>query len=342
MRALVTGGGGFIGAHVVRALLDAGHEVAVLHLPDDPLESLRGLDVERVRGDVTAPASLTPALRGREWVFHLAALYTLWAPRPEALRAVNVGGTRNVLLAARAAGVQRVVHTSSLAVFAGQGPGRDATEDSPFRLGAAGDLYALIKYESHLLVERWAGRFAREGGPEVVLVAPTIPLGPGDRAPTPTGQALLSALELPVALAPAGELNVGDVRDIARGHLLAAERGRPGRSYLLGGANVSYAALVALALELSGQRKPVVAPSAGALALLGGACVAWARATARPPLLTPASAEIMRLGLRADCSRARAELGASERPLRETVRDALSWFAAHGRVRGEAARALLP
>src|SRR5262249_7226510 len=149
MKALVTGAAGFIGAHVVRALVEAGHAVRALHLPTDDLRALRGVDVERVIGDVTDRASVRAAVRGADWVFHLAALYSLWTRDPWRMRRVNVHGTRIVLEEAARAGVVRAVHTSSIARFGGQGPDRRATEESPFALGPTGDLYSRTKAEAH-------------------------------------------------------------------------------------------------------------------------------------------------------------------------------------------------
>lgn len=147
MKVLVTGGAGFIGSEVSRQLLAAGHEVRVLHLPKENLRNLEGLPVERMPGDITDTATMQRAVAGCRQVFHLAAIYALWLPRPELMREVNVGGTRTVLDACAKAGVERVVYTSSIANFGGQGLDRDATEQSPYALGPTGDLYAQTKHE---------------------------------------------------------------------------------------------------------------------------------------------------------------------------------------------------
>ena len=166
MRALVTGAAGFIGSNVVRALLAEGHDVRALHLPREDVRNLRGLDVERFAGDVTDRARMREAARGRDVVFHLAAIYALWERAPGAMHRVNVGGTRVVLDAARDAGVRRVVFTSSIARFGGQGPGRRATETSPFALGDTGDAYSRTKQLAHE-VAREAARDL-----DVTIVAP--------------------------------------------------------------------------------------------------------------------------------------------------------------------------
>src|SRR5262249_12523334 len=160
------------------------------------------------------------AADGCDWVFHLAAIYALWSRDPERMRRVNVDGTRTVLEASRAAGVQRVVHCSSIARFGGQGRGRRATEESRFALGPTADRYSRSTAEAHELALSFAADL------DVVIVAPCGPIGPGDVGPTPTGRLLLRALTLPAVIVPDTVTNFAHVRDIAAGHLLAAERGR--------------------------------------------------------------------------------------------------------------------
>ena len=208
MRALVTGAAGFIGSNVVRALSAAGHDVRAMHLPGEDLRSLRGLPATRFAGDVTDAESVERAMRDRDVVFHLAAIYALWTPSAARMHLVNVGGTRNVLRAARSSGI-RVVHTSSIARFGGQGPDARATEQSPFALGPTRDAYSRSKADAHEL----ATQAAREQ--DVVIVAPCGPIGPGDAGPTPTGRLLLAALRMPVAVVAPTMTNFADVRDMA-------------------------------------------------------------------------------------------------------------------------------
>ncbi len=334
MKTLVTGGAGFIGSHVVRGLIDDGVEVRVLHLEGEPLTNLDGLDVEFVAGDITEPESVRRAVSGCDRVFHLAAIYALWLPRPELMREVNVEGTRNVLRAAGEAGVRKVVHTSSIAVCGGQGLDTDATEESPFALGKTGELYCQTKYESHQL----ALEFARDGL-DVSICCPTIPYGPGDRGPTPTGRFLLEAVQMPVVFHPASVNNIVDVRDVARGHLLAAQRGRSGESYLLGHQNVPLGELVRLALEVVGRRAVVLRtpyPALWAWSQLASMNTRWI--SRRAPVLTPQALVGLRLGTRADCSKAFTQLGHSGRPVEQTLRDALCWFARAGYIRRDSVR----
>lgn len=329
MKALVTGAAGFIGAHVVRALLDEGHEVRALHLPSDDLRNLRGLDCERIAGDVTDAAGVEAAMRGRDWVFHLAAVYRLWMRDPERMRRVNVDGTRCVLEAARRASVGRVVHTSSIARFGGQGRGRRATEESPFRLGATGDLYSQTKYEAHEIALA-----AARDGLDVVIVAPTGPIGPGDVGPTPTGRLLVASLSMPAVVVPDTVTNFAHVRDMARGHVLAARRGRRGEAYLLGHRDVALTELARMGMAALGVRRPVLVAPFAAARLAGRAATWYAERVSGRALITPAAVAIAELGLAADCSKAVRELGMPQTPIEEAVRDAVAWFEREGYMRG--------
>ncbi|MBX3188066.1 MAG: NAD-dependent epimerase/dehydratase family protein [Labilithrix sp.] len=326
MKALVTGAAGFIGSNVVRALLDAGHEVRAFHLPNERLTNLRRLDVERFAGDVTRLSDVRAAARGCEVVFHLAAIYALWTRDEAHMHRVNVEGTRNVLEAARAEGVRRVVHTSSIARFGGQGPSARATEESAFALGATGDAYSRSKAAAHEV----AVQAAREQ--DVVIVAPCGPLGPGDAAPTPTGRLLLTTVKMPVVVVADTATNFADVRDMARAHVLAAEKGKRGETYLLGCRDLSMVEVAKMALEAVGapNKRVVVAPFAAARAAARGMRFVADRVTKRPPLFTPAAVRIARLGLRADCSKAVRELGMPQSPLENAVSDAMAWFGREG------------
>jgi dihydroflavonol-4-reductase len=329
VKAFVTGAAGFIGSNVVRALLDDGHDVRALHLPNEDTRNLDGLDVERVPGDVMDRAVLGRWMRGCDVVFHLAAVYALWTKdRGARMRRVNVEGTCAVLDTAREAGVRRVVYTSSIARFGGQGMDIRATEESPFALGRTGDAYASSKGVAHAIAVSAAKR------QDVVIVAPCGPIGPGDVGPTPTGRLLLSALTMPVVLAAPTLTNFADVRDMARAHLLAAERGVRGETYLLGHRDLAMTEVAKMALEAAGLDKPIVVAPLSIAGAVGRAATAWAdRVSHRPPLFTHHAVRIARLGLRADCTKAVRELGMPQSPIERAVTDAIVWFERNGYLR---------
>ena len=329
MRALVTGAGGFVGHHVVRTLLDAGHDVRAFVLPREPRKNLDGLDVELAVGDVTDRGSLSTAMRGVDAVFHLAAIYALWLRDPERMWQVNVEGTRNVLELASERRL-RVVHTSSIARFGGQGPGARATEASPFRLGLTGDAYAISKNAAHELAVR-----AAASGADVVIAAPCGPIGPGDIAPTPTGKLLITCLSLPVLTVTRTVTNFIDVRDVALGHLRACERGRSGDVFLLGHRDLALADLARMALRVLGRsRTPVVEVPSVLARTAARAALVHASITGRVPLITPAAVRIAEVGLAADASFATHALGLPGTPIERSIEDALAWFERHGYLRG--------
>ncbi|MBI2016643.1 MAG: NAD-dependent epimerase/dehydratase family protein, partial [Candidatus Rokubacteria bacterium] len=230
---LVTGGTGFVGANVVRELLRDGATVRVLARRGGDRRALAGIPVEIVEGDLGAPASLRPAVAGVSTMFHVAADYRLWAPDPRALYRTNVAGTRAVLEAAAEAGVARVVYTSTVGALGIPADGTPGTEATPVALADMVGPYKTSKF----LAEQVALEFAR-GGLPLVVVNPSAPAGPWDVKPTPTGQMIVDFLKGRMLASLDTGLNLVHVRDVARGHLLAAERGRSGEKYILGHANL--------------------------------------------------------------------------------------------------------
>ncbi len=229
MDALVTGGTGFVGANVVRELVAAGASVRVLARAGGDRRALEGVRVEIVDGDLLDAASLRRAVAGVPTVYHVAADYRLWAPDPSVLYRANVDGTRAVLEAAAQAGVRRVVHTSSVGALGIPKDGSPGTEETPVSLA---DMVGDYK-RSKFLAEQVALEYARRGQP-VVIVNPSAPIGPWDIKPTPTGQMVVDFMRGRMIATVDTGLNVVHVRDVARGHLLAAERGKPGERYILG------------------------------------------------------------------------------------------------------------
>ena len=251
MRALVTGASGFVGGHVARVLVDAGHEVRALTRSSSDTTALQGLDVEMVRGDITDLPSVEKAVEGCDSVFHVAALNALWHRDPSAFHRTNVEGTRNVLTAALAAGVQRVVHTSTWAVIGCPAPGSLADETTvPLPRDLSG-LYRQTKHLAELEVQAFVGR-----GLDVVVVNPTVIVGPGDVKPTPTGRIVLDFMAGRMPFYVSCHLNLVDVEDVAAGHLLAWERGRSGERYILGNRNMTLGEMLGVLGTIVGRRPP--------------------------------------------------------------------------------------
>ncbi len=322
-RAAVSGASGFIGAHLVRHLLEQGVEVSALVLPGDAAPALAPFDVRQTVGDIASGHGFDDWLEGCDALFHLAAIYAIWTPEPAEIHRVNVGGTQRVMRAARAAGIRRVVHTSSIAAV-GVRPGRlQANEDTVFDDWEIADDYVRSKFVSEL-----AALAERDDDLEVVVVNPAFPLGPGDLGPTPTGQVVLDMAtgRLPVRID--GGLNIVDVRDAAEAHLLAWQRGLSGRRYILAGHDISHADLASLVARAAGRKPPRLKVPTAAMVAAGRISERLAdRVTHRRPMMTEKAVRYtVGRHLWYDGSRARQELGWSPRPLGDTVDAAVAWL----------------
>ena len=222
------------------------------------------------------------------------------------------------------------MYTSSFARFAGQGLDATCDETSPFKLNCS--YYSRTKYESHQMAERYA-----KNGLDVVIVNPAAPLGPGDYGPTPTGRVIADAFNLPVIMGVRTVSNYIDVRDCAMGHVLALERGRTGESYILGNENASHSDLMRELQKVVGLKRPLITVSPNALYPVAYLTQAIAKyVTHKAPFMTPVELEISNAGLVADPSKARNELGLPNRPIEETLRDAVSWFVQNGYITNKA------
>jgi dihydroflavonol-4-reductase len=326
MKAFVTGGTGFIGGAVVRKLVEAGHQVRVLVRPKADTRQIEGLPVEKVVGSLEDVESLRRGMEGCDWVFHLAALYSYWGYRWEDFYRVNVEGTRHVLEVAREMDIRRIVHTSSIAALGVNRNRTPANEDTHTSLEDKIGFYQRSKF----LGQQVALEFARQGVP-VVIVNPSTPVGVGDYKPTPTGQIILDFLNGRMFGYVDTGLNIVDVEDVAQGHLLAAERGRVGECYILGGENLTLKQVLDILAEVSG-RPPV------RLRIPHWVAMAWAYVDVtlaslglrKVPTATPEKVQLSRRYEWFDCSKAMRELGYSYRPAREALRKAVEWYRANG------------
>ncbi len=329
-QALVTGGTGFVGANVVRELVAAGASVRVLARAGGDRRALEGVRVELVDGDLLDPASVRRAVRGVQAVYHVAADYRLWTPDPASLYRTNVEGTRIVLEAAGEAGVRRVVHTSSVGALGIPRDGRPGTEDTPVTLADMVGHYKRSKFLAEQVARKLAGR-----GLPVVIVNPSAPIGPWDVKPTPTGQMVVDFMRGRMIATVDTGLNVVHVRDVARGHLLAAERGKPGERYILGHRDLALVEIFRLLAEITGGRPPRwQVPYA--LAWLGAACCEGvARVTHRPPAVPLTAVRMARKRMYFSAAKAVRELGLPQTDVRVALADAVAWFAARGYARSK-------
>ena len=325
MDTLVTGGTGFIGANIVRELLAAGATVRVLARPGGNRRALEGVKVEIAEGDLTDPASLRRAVGGVQAVYHAAADYRLWTPDPAALYRANVDGTRAVLEAAGQAGVARVVYTSSVGALGIPKDGTPGTEETPVTLG---DMVGDYK-RSKFLAEQVALDFARRGLP-VVVVNPSAPVGPWDVKPTPTGQMIVDFMRGRMVATLDTGLNIVHVRDVARGHLLAAERGKPGARYILGhaGGNLSLAEIFRLLASITGGRAPRWRVPYALAWCSAAACEGLARVTGKPPAVPLTAVRMARKRMYFSPARAVRDLGLPQTEPRVALADAVAWFQA--------------
>ncbi len=325
---LVTGATGFVGSAVVRNLLAASFRVRVLVRRRSCLDNLAGLDVETVVGDLRDPASLARAMHGCRGVFHAAADYRLWAPDPREMYASNVRGSRHILAAARRAGVERIVYTSSVATLGTREDGALADEDTPADPAAMIGAYKRSKY----LAEQVVRKLADAWDLDVVIVHPAAPVGPGDIRPTPTGRMVLDAARGRMPAWMDTGLDIVHVDDVAEGHRLAFERGTAGRGYILGGENLALRDIIRRVARLAGRRGPWFRMPAGVILPVAHAVEACARATGREPSITVAGVRLARKPMYFSHRRATDELGYRPRPADAALADAVHWFVRHGRA----------
>jgi dihydroflavonol-4-reductase len=323
--SLVTGATGFVGAAVARALVRAGLPVRVLARSASNRRNLANLPVEIAIGAMEDPASLARAVTGCRYLFHVAADYRLWVPDPAAMYRTNVDGTRALMEAAVSADVERIVHTSSVATL-GLVPDGSADENTPSAFENMIGPYKRSKFLSEKLVR---GMVAERGLP-AVIVNPSTPLGPGDVKPTPTGRLIVEAAKGRMPGYVDTGLNIVHVDDVAAGELLAAERGKIGERYILGGENMSLAAILEGVACAAGRRPPRLRVPYALAFLAAAAGEAAARITGREPLATLDSVRMSRKKMYFSVGKATRELGYQPRAAEQAIADAVSWFAENG------------
>jgi dihydroflavonol-4-reductase len=331
MKCFVTGASGFIGANLVHELNARGHEVRALLRPGCDQLGLRGADYETVPGDVSDRVALQRAMKGCDWCFHVAASYHLWLPDYAPMYATNVDGTCNTIEAARTAGCSRIVYTSTVGCIAlpEEREGRivPTDEESPVSEAQMSNHYKRSKW----LAEVAALACARQGAP-VVIVNPSAPVGPRDVKPTPTGKVIVDFMNRAMPAYLDTGLNWVHVRDVAAGHVLAAEKGRVGERYILGNADGNWDMPKALGVlsDITGLPAPTMrVPYVVALAA-AYANEAVSRVTRRPPKAPVAGVKMGRYKMWFNPAKAIKELGLPQTDPTIALQDAVEWFKANG------------
>jgi dihydroflavonol-4-reductase len=329
-RVLVTGATGFIGNHVTRLCLEKGDQVRVMVMPGEDRSPLDGLEVEFVEGNLLDPDSLQRAVQGVEQLYHLAAMFAVWTKDPDLHYKINVNGAESIMRAAMAAGVEKVVYTSSVAAIGIPGGGRAANENTPFNSWPWASDYILSKYISHQLVKG----LVCEGLP-VTMVLPGLPFGPGDRMPTPTGSMIVRTLQGKMKNYWDGGVCPVDVRDVAAGHVLAMEKGRIGESYILANregnmSNREFLSLIGRIAEVDNVAQNEV--SGKVMLRVAKMAELWSKLTGRAPLTTYKNTLYVLQHGYVDPTRAIEELGLPQTPIETAVRDSVDWFRANGYV----------
>lgn len=334
MNCFVTGASGFVGANLVHELVARGHRVKALMRPGAETCGLSGVEVESIAGDVSDRSALGQGMRGCDWVFHVAASYHLWLRDYAPMYAANVDGTRNVIEAADAAGCSRIVYTSTVGCIglpkSVNGVVTPTDESTPVSEAQMSNHYKLSKWRAEVV----ARELAAKGAP-VVIVNPSAPIGPRDVKPTPTGQVIVDFLNRAMPAFVDTGLNYVHVRDVAIGHILAAERGRVGERYILGNTEGNWTMKQALDVlaEITGLPAPKFrAPHALAFAAAyaGEALSAW---TGKPPKAPLAGVRMARYKMWFNPAKAIREIGLPQTPPKQALADAVQWFKANGYVK---------
>lgn len=319
-KVLVTGASGFVGSAIARALARRGDRVRVLMRSTSVRTNIEGEEFEIAQGDMRDRPSMIAAMDGVRHVFHAAADYRIWAPDPQEIVRNNLEGTRVVMDAARATGVERIVYTSSVAALkpvAGTAVDETSRHSEQTVIGA----YKKSKLVAERLVERMAG----EGLP-VVIVSPSTPIGPRDVKPTPTGRIIVQAANGGMPAFVDTGLNLVHVDDVAAGHLLALGKGRIGENYILGGEDVRLNEMLAVICSLVGRKPPRVRLARGPLYPLAWGAEAVAHFTGKEPMLTVDALNMSKYHMFFSSKKARDELGFTARPYGEAIADAVAWF----------------
>ncbi len=329
MKTLITGANGFVGSAVMRHCLDAGQEVRVMVRPGSDRKNLEGLDVEIIEGDLQDKVSLEIAVKNCNAVFHVAADYRLWIPDPDNMYQTNVKGTRDLMLASAEAGVDKIVYTSSVAVLGINSDGTPATEETPVTVDDMIGHYKRSKY----LAEKEVSKLVDKNELPAIIVNPSTPLGPRDIKPTPTGNIILETLNDRMPAYVDTGLNIVHVDDVAKGHLLAFEKGKIGERYILGGENLSLQAILGIICELTDKQPPKIKLPHNLILPIAWCMERWADISKKEPRATVDEIRMSKKLMYFSSDKAINELGYKNRPAKEAIQDAIDWFIENGYCR---------
>jgi dihydroflavonol-4-reductase len=318
----LTGASGFVGSAVARRLLEDGFAVRALIRRNSNRANLAGLELDVIEGDMRDAGLLRQAMRGARYVFHIAADYRLWAPDPNEIIKTNVEGTRAVMTAVLANGVERVIYTSSVATLRPSNDGVPVDETSPLSEADAIGAYK----KSKVLAERLVERMVADSKLPAIIVNPSTPIGPRDVRPTPTGRIVIEAAcgRMP-AYVDTG-LNLAHVDDVAAGHLAALRRGQVGERYILGGDDMTLGEMLAEISRLAGRRAPTTRLPRQLVYPIAYGAEAAARITGREPFATVDGIRMAKYKMYFSSAKARRELSYNSRPASEALADAYHWF----------------
>ncbi|MEN6356968.1 MAG: hopanoid-associated sugar epimerase [Armatimonadota bacterium] len=330
-KVFVTGGTGFIGAHVIRKLIERGDHVFALVRPYGNPTLLKGLDVEKCVGDITDFDSVYAAITGADEVYHIAADYRLWAPDPREIYYNNLGGTLNVMEASLRRGVGRVVYTSTVGCLGIPKDGSPGDEETPVNRDELVGHYKKSKFDA----EKVALEYAKKGL-DIVIVNPSTPVGPGDVKPTPTGKMILDYMKGRMRAYVDTGLNLISVDDVAQGHLLAAQKGITGRKYILGNSNLTLKQILDILAEIT-DRKPPSMCIPHWVALAAAVCnTAYNGMLGKAPDIPIEGVLMARKRMFFSSKRAAAELGLPQSPVESALAASVEWFSSHGYTKANA------
>ncbi len=330
MKTLVTGASGLVGSSVIRELLSQGRDVRAFTLKGCDMSNIEALKdrIEIVEGDLLDMDSIRSAMKGCDIVYQIAARYTLWAKNPQIFYDINVQGSANVMETALEQGVKKVVYTSSIASVGAYGPENPADENAVYNLWDTGNHYIRSKY----LGEQEAVKYYKKGLP-VVIVNPTVVTGVRDQVPTPSGKTIVDMLNNNMPAYIDGGINIVDVEDVAKGHVLAELKGRVGERYILGNTNLTLKEYTHMIARLANVDPPKFKMPYNLLLYISYVVELISKITRKEPLVTVSTVKLAKKYMYYDCSKAVNELGLPRTPVEETVTKAIDWFRENGYVK---------